>query len=529
MNRKTLVAGIVIGVVVISIVIGGGLLILSPPQFDSSFTFHITGGTVIDYTPDNHITKIWNQGFNLTFANLPDYVNSSTQYSIFIANINNRKLTISGLESTESYQILNETCLFLSLTSNPKVFRIVEILSGPINQISDGFTFAVIGDTQGFSMFYENLVKETSVDFILHLGDITADGSEERLRAFQKITMNSTVPVFSTPGNHDIKKLNSTDSYKRYFGNSEYYFNYGGYLFISLDSTKASFSEKGLKFLEVILNKFPNIPKVIFTHMPLFDPRGNDNDHALLNKTQSTQILSMIANYNVKLVLSGHIHYFNHTVKNGTHFLTSGGGGAILYEPPERGGFYHYTKIKITTNSINITPIVLTRPIQPTDIHLIKGGNDTIISLQDLQSEFTIIQGNSSFQNQYDNWRGYGSYIGVSVAVLVNKVGGMLPTQILEVESWDSLKENFSFPVIYPNDTFKTIQGELILAFSYNNTLVPYWSDGYRIIFLPSDEKYSNTDCLTTSPPGEGCRISGRSAGSRWVKYVKSLRIIGEE
>ncbi len=520
---------IVTGVIVISIAIGGIFLILSPPQFDSSFTFQVIGGTVIDFTPESHMAEIWNQGYNLTFVNIPVDVNRSTQYSIFVVNINNRNLTILGLESTESYQILNKTCLFLSLTSNPSSFRIVEVISGPINQISDGFTFAVIGDTQGFSIFYENLVKETSVDFILHLGDITADGSEERLGDFQKITKNSNVPVFSTPGNHDIKQSNSTDLYENFFGNSEYYFNYEGYLFISLDSTKASFSDEGLKFLELILGKFPNIPKVIFTHMPLFDPRGSDNDHALLNKTQSTQILSMITNQNVKLVLSGHIHYFNHTVKNGINFVTSGGGGAILYEPPERGGFYHYTKVKFNTNNINITPIVLTRPVQSTDIHLIKGGNDTIISLHDLRSEFPILQGNSSFQNQYGNWREYGTYIGVSVAILANKVGGMLPSQILEVESWDGLKENYSFPVIYPNDTFKTIQGELVLAFSYNNTLVPNWSDGYRIIFLPSDGKYSNTDCLTTSPPGEGCRISGRSAGSRWVKYVKYLRITGEE
>ena len=91
------------------------------------------------------------------------------------------------------------------------------------------------------SMFYENLVMEESVEFILHLGDITADGSEERLRDYQEMTMNSSVPVFSTPGNHDIKQFNSTDLYKSIFGNSEYYFKYGGYLFISLDSTKASF------------------------------------------------------------------------------------------------------------------------------------------------------------------------------------------------------------------------------------------------------------------------------------------------
>ena len=520
---------VVIGVIVISIIIGGVILNLSPPQFDSPFTFHITGGTVIDFTPESHIAEIWNQGYNLTFVNDPVDVNRSTRYSVFVLNIDISNLTVLGLESTENYNIINGTCLFLSLTSNPSSFRIIEVISGSINQITDGFTIALIGDTQGFSMFYENLVKEESFDFIIHLGDITADGSEERLRHFQTITLNSSVPVFLTPGNHDIKYSNSTDLYNNYFGKSEYYFNYGGFLFISLDSTKASFSEESLEFLKETLNKFPQSPKVIFTHVPLFDPRDSEKDHALLNKTQSTEIISMITNQNVKLVLSGHIHYFNHTIKNGINFVTSGGGGAILYEPPERGGFYHYTKVNIDNNNIEITPIILTRPTQSTDIHLIKGENDTIISLHDLQSEFPILQGNSSFQNRYDNWRGYGTYIGVPVAALVDNVGGMLSTQILEVESWDGLKENFSYPVIYPNDTFKAIQGELLLAFSYNNTPVPSWSDGYRIIFLPSDEKYSNTDCLTTSPPGEGCRISGSSAGSRWIKYVKSLRIIGEE
>ncbi|MHA1207172.1 MAG: hypothetical protein ACTSSO_06350, partial [Candidatus Hodarchaeales archaeon] len=179
----------------------------------------------------------------------------------------------------------------------------------------------------------------------------------------------------------------------------------------------------------------------------------------------------------------------------------------------------------LLTNDLTVNPVPLTKEPTPTDITIIKGALNQSISLFDLQSEFPIYQGFSSFQNQYDNWRAYGYYEGIKISTLLQIVGDLKIGEILQIESWDGLAVNYSYPVIYPNSSWLDIQGEMILAYSFNGSNVPDYSDGYRIVFIPSDGGYSNEDCRNTSPPGEGWNI-WPSAGYRWLKYIKSLTIL---
>ncbi|MFW9905120.1 MAG: metallophosphoesterase family protein, partial [Candidatus Thorarchaeota archaeon] len=391
------------------------------------------------------------------------------------------------------------------------------------------YKIAVIGDTQGFTTFYEGLIQNASMfnyAFILHLGDMTSFGTQTQFESFNKITRQSKIPVFFTPGNHDVKQENSSEQYKRNFGKTDYFFIYGGILFISLDSSRGFFTENSFIILETLLIQYQALPKIIYSHIPIFDPREG-NDHSLLNKSQPKRFFNLIQNQNVKAVLSGHIHYFNYTEINGTFFITSGGGGAALHEPKENGGFHHFTEIEISNlgQSILFKPIKLTRNLDVNDIVVIQGSSSNVISLSDLQIEFQTILGNSSFQNQYGNWRAYGEYMGVRVSDLLLTVGGITPNQILEIEAWDGLSQNYSYSVIFPNSTWQEIQGEMILAYSYNGTFFPNWIDGYRIVFLPPDQAYSNADCEATSTTGEGYHI-WPSAGFRWIKFVKLLRIL---
>ncbi|MHA1968293.1 MAG: hypothetical protein ACW964_10870 [Candidatus Hodarchaeales archaeon] len=228
------------------------------------------------------------------------------------------------------------------------------------------------------------------------------------------------------------------------------------------------------------------------------------------------------------MVLTGHIHYFNQTIRNGTHYIISGGGGAVLYESLNLGGFYHFVKFAINVSGVFSNPVQLMRNLLSTDIQIIKGNVNHTVSFYDLQNEFPSISMNVSFQNQYGNWRGYGTYIGVSFDTLLdNTVGGMSSQQMLEAESWDGLVENYSYSVVYPNSSWESIQGKMVLAYSYNNTTAPKWSDGLRVVFYAPDGRYSNEDCALTSPSREGYWIYP-SAGFRWLKFIKRITIIGE-
>jgi hypothetical protein len=212
---------------------------------------------------------------------------------------------------------------------------------------------------------------------------------------------------------------------------------------------------------------------------------------------------------------------------NGIHFITTGGGGAYLYEAPLDGGFHHYTEITIDLNedTFTINPIPVMRKTQSTDITLINENTTRLISIEDILSEFTFTYGNSSFQNQYYNWRANGSYVGIKMSELLEPIGCMNESQWLSIKSWDGMISNYSYAVVYPNSSWYQIQGDMILAFSFNGEIVPEYEDGYRIVFLPPDGSYSNEDCQNTSLPNEGWYVYP-SAGYRWIKYIQSISII---
>ncbi len=530
MRLRVVLPVTIILLMVFSILIG--LLLLFPPEIsntDSDFPLEIEGGTLVKFNSTRKEAHIFNQGYNLTLVNDPVKVNQSTKYSITIFNIQTKDLVVLGLGNSESYEKKNETCVLLDIRSNSQLKKRITLFIDTTN--IDSYKIAVIGDTQGFTPFYEGLIKNVSslnYAFILHLGDITPFGTQIQFETFNKITRHSNRPIFLTPGNHDVKQGNKSEQYEKHFGKTDYFFIFGRMLFISLDSSRGFFTENSFNLLETLLIQYQSLPKIIFSHIPIFDPR-EENDHSLLNKSQPKRFLNLIQNQNVKIVFSGHIHYFNCTEINGTRFITSGGGGAALHEPKKNGGIHHFTEIEIINfgQSIFFTPVELTKKLNVYDVAVIQGSSSNVISLSDLQTEFQTFLGNSSFQNQYGNWRVYGEYMGVKVSDLLRTVGGLEPGQILEVEAWDGLRENYSYPVIYPNATWIEIQGGVILAFAYNGTFFPDWLDGYRIVFLPPDQAYSNADCENTSPLGEGYHI-WPSAGFRWIKFVKSLRIIND-
>lgn len=108
---------------------------------------------------------------------------------------------------------------------------------------------------------------------------------------------------------------------------------------------------------------------------------------------------------------------------------------------------------------------------------------------------------------------------------LVELVGGMAVSDTVRVTSFDGYSQDFSFDNVYPNTSWYDIQGDMILAYRLNGTDVLDWADGMRLVMLPTDEAYSNVDCLATSALGMGCHIYP-SAGARWVRFVSFIEVI---
>ncbi|MCK5398329.1 MAG: metallophosphoesterase, partial [Thermoplasmata archaeon] len=241
----------------------------------------------------------------------------------------------------------------------------------------DGFTFAHLTDVhigynsnsngmkESVEQFSDTLqsVKKHDPDFMLVTGDLVEYNSPAYFQAYTGILESIEIPVYNTPGNHDRRnwahQVNNLDNYQTYIenGNSnypiiplgnfnDYYFDWGGYRFIGLDSgadyntsvTIAGYDKtpesEGLK--EAQLTKLNEIasekPKIIFMHHPSlsdindvqhwnsFEPPvtnncqfeyfGNDGSIAFFR----CNFIEYSVNNNVDLVLTGHIHKDSFTI-----------------------------------------------------------------------------------------------------------------------------------------------------------------------------------------------------------------------
>ena len=390
----------------------------------------------------------------------------------------------------------------------------------------DVLNFYVFGDSQGYQGSIAQIAafaNEYHPDFVFHCGDLTPFGQDEQYREVSQALSAFEVPVYVTPGNHDIR-LGGGSRYVSYFGSARYSFDLGSAHFTVFNTSTNDVSEDEISWLENDLSGSQAEYKFVFTHTPPFDPRP-ENEHAMTNETSAYRLMGIFSEYNVNTVFAGHIHIYNVSFHDNVRYVITGGAGASLYASPEEGGIYHFVNVTVTETGVEIAPVQLPSPSLERDIVVVRGlDEDMTLSLDDLIAMNTV-SGWSSFQNQLDNWHGYGLYQGVRVSDLLGLIGGMRVSDTLRVSSFDGYSQMFSYDNVYPNASWYDVQGDMILAYSLNGTDVLDWTDGMRLVMLPADEAYSNSDCLETSAPGMGYHVYP-SAGARWVRFVSYIEVI---
>jgi|GEM_PF-882298 len=386
------------------------------------------------------------------------------------------------------------------------------------------FSFAVVGDTQGNSQALGLIVDEInarSPDFVLHLGDTVPFPTEETVSTFAQNMSRLEMPWHVTPGNHDVK--NNTDLFNSTFGTGDYRFDYRDLRFISLDTSSLTISDDQFEWLVGLLESSQSMRVIVFTHVPSYDPRS-DGNHTLTDQEDIERFRSLMEEYAVQWVLSGHIHLFNHTTDSGVNYAISGGGGARLYASEDEGGFHHFLLFNVTASSIDYEIVRIEPPEQPIRLEVIGASGQTVFHLNDLLS-MDFIEREGSFQNQFGNWRANGVYRGVLAADLIGTVGGMSEDDTLRIEARDGYSQDFCYRNVYPDPTWHEIQGDFIIAYAFNGEFVPDWADGLRSAFLPEDGQYSNEDCKATSCSGQGWNAY-QSAGARFVSDVVTITVI---
>jgi acid phosphatase type 7 len=205
------------------------------------------------------------------------------------------------------------------------------------------FQFVVYGDTRTRHDVHRaviaGLLKYSNPDFVMHTGDLVADGADTSLWPIffdaERELLRKTA-FFPALGNHEHNAKNYFD----YLDARPYYsFNWGSAHFAVINSDienvsgsqaeKDAFWQEQTRWLEADLKEAQNLDlRFVFAHHPpetAVKRRQGDNKHM-------TALEPLFEKYNLSAAFFGHDHNYQHYLKNGVNYFITGGGGAPLYD-----------------------------------------------------------------------------------------------------------------------------------------------------------------------------------------------------
>ncbi len=117
---------------------------------------------------------------------------------------------------------------------------------------------------------------------------------------FKQIRSPARLPFLTVAGNHDLGKNQDLTLYREIFGPDYYAFQLGDHYFIVLnDNLHTGMGEAQMAWLESELSKSQSYKtRLVFLHVPLFDPRGGENHHCLPEAT-GRQLAALFRQYRV--------------------------------------------------------------------------------------------------------------------------------------------------------------------------------------------------------------------------------------
>ncbi len=241
------------------------------------------------------------------------------------------------------------------------------------------FSFFAYGDTRTYPS-HHNLVAEQIMKivksrpltqtFVAATGDLVADGDKEQdwdkqffdpqYKYIQLMLAN--LPYMSAMGNHEGQGILFAKYFPYNFYEKDenfYSFNYGNVHFIAIDQfTNLEKDSPQYRWFEKNLKDSKAHWKIVLMHKPGWTAGGHSNDTLVQKLLQP-----LFVKYNVKLVLTGHNHYYARAVVDGINEITTGGGGAPLYFPKMKENIViidrsnHFCTIDVNADSLVVSAI----------------------------------------------------------------------------------------------------------------------------------------------------------------------------
>ena len=267
--------------------------------------------------------------------------------------------------------------------------KIIFIISGVLillsscqtqkSNIEPGFSFAFITDihlqegrnaVDGFRKAMDKL-NELNPDFVITGGDLIMDAlgqsygkADSLYQLYQKEVVKLQMPVYNTMGNHEIYGIYSKSGadplnpeygekiLEKLLGESYYSFVQKGWKYMVLNSIEDTGRSKYIGIIDEkqqdwiqheLENTSKEMPIVISTHIPFITAfkqkyagttLPNDSGLVVVN---GKEIIDMFNDYNLKLVLQGHLHTVEDVFIDGIHFITGGAVSGKWWLGPNRG------------------------------------------------------------------------------------------------------------------------------------------------------------------------------------------------
>jgi 3',5'-cyclic AMP phosphodiesterase CpdA len=190
-------------------------------------------------------------------------------------------------------------------------------------------------------------INRLNPDFIVITGDLVNNRKDRaQIEEFRRITatVNPQIPVYYSPGNHDIGDLptqKELDLFRKDYGPDKFSFEHKGSIFIGINTCiiKANTPDLEQSQLDWLTGKL-SIPGkaehiVIFTHYPFFT-ESSDEPEAYFNipVEKRNKYLTLFKAKNVDAIFAGHLHDNKNAIFGKIQMVTTGPVGKPLGKIP---------------------------------------------------------------------------------------------------------------------------------------------------------------------------------------------------
>lgn len=199
--------------------------------------------------------------------------------------------------------------------------------------------FAVFGNMAGNLDVLESIVDEVRTAeplFALVTGDLTFNGTADELRDAAITLDGLPVPWYATLGDRDAAG-SLTDGYAAWIGASTFAFDAGPVRLMVLDSGDRGLAGDDRRSLARWLeddrrlwwSEPPPPSRLVFTHVPPFDPEGARGD-AFRHRPEAAAVVASLRRGRVPLLFSSQFAVYEEQQVARTRVIHSGGGGAPM-------------------------------------------------------------------------------------------------------------------------------------------------------------------------------------------------------